>query len=51
LVQTKSPKDIGIVFIRGMFAVVSVDMVKCIGTVEGIFATVNVDIIIRNDLV
>jgi len=43
LVQTKSPKNIDIVFIRGMFAVVNADMVKCIGIVKGI--------IIRNDLV
>jgi hypothetical protein len=51
LVQTKSPKNIDIVFIRGMFVTVNADMVKCIDTVEGIFATVNAGIIIRNDLV
>jgi hypothetical protein len=42
LAQTKNPKNIGIVFIRSIFVVVNVAMVKCIDTVKGIFATVNV---------
>jgi hypothetical protein len=50
LVRIKSPKNIDIVFVRGIFAVVNVVMVKCIGTVEDIFAVVNAGII-RNDLV